>query len=117
MDQGSPKLDIILLPGVAFDENFNRVSHARRRSVLTCQLGRGKGYYDRFLQRYCANHPKPLLCTLEATLQAATNPAVALALSPQLLPAGQTVPHDSGDVPLDGIIHPGGIMMREQAHA
>jgi 5-formyltetrahydrofolate cyclo-ligase len=26
MDQGSPKLDLILLPGVAFDSDFNRVS-------------------------------------------------------------------------------------------
>ncbi|XP_039628671.1 5,10-methenyltetrahydrofolate synthetase (5-formyltetrahydrofolate cyclo-ligase) isoform X1 [Polypterus senegalus] len=37
-------LDLILMPGLGFDKNGNR-------------LGRGKGYYDSFLER-CLKHPK-----------------------------------------------------------
>ncbi|KAG8145108.1 putative 5-formyltetrahydrofolate cyclo-ligase protein [Naja naja] len=37
-------LDLILMPGLGFDKTGNR-------------LGRGKGYYDTYLQR-CLQHPK-----------------------------------------------------------
>jgi 5-formyltetrahydrofolate cyclo-ligase len=37
------KLDLILMPGVAFDSKLNR-------------LGHGKGFYDHFLARYMALH-------------------------------------------------------------
>jgi 5-formyltetrahydrofolate cyclo-ligase len=38
----NPKPDIIIIPGVAFDSNCNR-------------LGRGKGFYDRFLAKHELN--------------------------------------------------------------
>ncbi|WVF66768.1 5-formyltetrahydrofolate cyclo-ligase [Kwoniella sp. CBS 6097] len=78
-------LDLILIPGVAFDEECNR-------------LGRGKAYYDRFLLSYTAKKPSPLL--------------VALALSPQMLPSGERVPTTELDFRLDGVISPEGIVWR-----
>jgi 5-formyltetrahydrofolate cyclo-ligase len=74
----SPKT-LIVVPGFAFDRQGNR-------------LGRGKGFYDRFLR--------------EARTQAARNnapppPAIAVCLSEQLL---DEVPHGALDQPVDGII-------------
>ncbi|KAH9976531.1 5-formyltetrahydrofolate cyclo-ligase [Russula compacta] len=76
-------LDVILIPGVAFDRSLAR-------------LGHGKGYYDRFLSSYATlatarAHPKPLF--------------VALALRDQVLAAGQ-VPIGESDVPVDMIVTP-----------
>ncbi|WVQ94381.1 5-formyltetrahydrofolate cyclo-ligase [Kwoniella sp. CBS 9459] len=78
-------LDLILIPGVAFDEQCNR-------------LGRGKAYYDRFLLSYTSKRPSPLL--------------VALALSPQILPPGERVPTTELDFRLDAVISPEGIVRR-----
>ncbi|KTW29982.1 5-formyltetrahydrofolate cyclo-ligase [Pneumocystis jirovecii RU7] len=69
-------LDLILVPGVAFDRNLNR-------------LGHGKGYYDTYFARmedWCRKHH------LHMPLK------VGLALKEQLVDA---VPVDSSDVKLD----------------
>nr|ODN85734.1 5-formyltetrahydrofolate cyclo-ligase [Cryptococcus depauperatus CBS 7841] len=86
MDPKSPGLDLILIPGVAFDKDCNR-------------LGRGKAYYDRFLQVYTSSRPRPLL--------------VAIALGPQILPPDEKVPTTESDFQLDGVISPSGIIWRE----
>ncbi|KAK7441047.1 hypothetical protein VKT23_016831 [Stygiomarasmius scandens] len=64
-------LDMILVPGVAFDRTMSR-------------LGHGKGYYDRYITSYVASgRPRPLL--------------VALALREQLL---DPIDNDRGSVPM-----------------
>lgn len=79
-DASTENLEVILLPGLAFDRSLSR-------------LGHGKGYYDRFLSTYitAAKRPRPLL--------------VALALQQQLLDAGQ-VPITDSDWKVDMIITP-----------
>jgi len=61
---GLKELDLVITPGVAFDKKGNR-------------LGRGKGYYDRFLSKI----PKD-------------TPAIGLAFKLQILPVVPTTPHD-----------------------
>ena len=58
------ELDLVITPGVAFDKKGNR-------------LGRGKGYYDRFLSRI----PKD-------------TPSIGLAFNLQILPVVPTTSHD-----------------------
>ncbi|KZT71933.1 nagb/rpia/CoA transferase-like protein [Daedalea quercina L-15889] len=87
LDDGTPDLDLILLPGVAFDRSMSR-------------LGHGKGYYDRFISSYAAaksaeGQRKPLL--------------VALALREQILDAGQ-VPIAPHDWKMDVIAGPDGLL-------
>jgi len=82
-DEDSTPLDVILIPGVAFDRSLGR-------------LGHGKGYYDRFLSSYSSlalarGHPKPLF--------------VGLALREQVLDAGQ-VPVGTKDVSVDVVVTP-----------
>lgn len=50
---GTEKLDMIVMPGMAFDKGLSR-------------LGHGKGFYDYFLQRYRSSKgaPMPFLGTL-----------------------------------------------------
>ncbi|KAK6992701.1 5-formyltetrahydrofolate cyclo-ligase [Favolaschia claudopus] len=70
-------LDLILLPGLAFDRSSSR-------------LGHGKGYYDRFITAYTQNdRPPPLL--------------VGLALGEQLLNPN-TIPTASHDWKMDCIV-------------
>ncbi|KAL9107215.1 MAG: hypothetical protein Q9227_007839 [Pyrenula ochraceoflavens] len=77
-----PLLDIIVLPGVAFD-------------VRKARLGHGKGYYDRYLQEYRACLPEryPQMPYL-----------VGIALQEQLLGAEESIPTDSTDWYLDEIV-------------
>ncbi|WVR03037.1 5-formyltetrahydrofolate cyclo-ligase [Kwoniella sp. DSM 27419] len=86
MNDPAGPLDLILVPGVAFDAECNR-------------LGRGKAYYDRFLLTYTTKRASPLL--------------VALALSPQILPQGERVPTTEHDFRLDGVISPEGLVWRQ----
>ncbi|KAF8263196.1 5-formyltetrahydrofolate cyclo-ligase [Lactarius quietus] len=82
-DEDSTPLDVILMPGVAFDRSLAR-------------LGHGKGYYDRFLTSY----------TSLASARGRTKPLfVALALREQVLTAGD-VPVGANDVRVDMIVTP-----------
>ncbi|KAL7421663.1 hypothetical protein Q5752_003432 [Cryptotrichosporon argae] len=87
-DASADKLDLVLLPGVAFDETCER-------------LGRGKAFYDTFLSSYTAAKARPLL--------------VALALDCQLMPAGTAIPTTANDFQLDGVLGPRGIIWRKGA--
>ncbi|KAI0204957.1 5-formyltetrahydrofolate cyclo-ligase [Astrocystis sublimbata] len=87
-------LDLILLPGVAFD--LDPDTGAVRR------LGHGKGFYDYFLHRYA-------LATKSGGNATNDGPSVllyALALREQLLSptSGEAVPVAPHDQPLDGVI-------------
>lgn len=68
-------LDLILMPGLGFDKNGNR-------------LGRGKGFYDLYLQR-SMKHPKGKPYT------------IALAFKEQLC---EQVPVDDSDILIDEIL-------------
>lgn len=88
-DADCDNLDLILVPGVAFDRSLSR-------------LGHGKGYYDRFITSYSSStgRSKPIL--------------VALALEQQLLEHGQ-VPMFDHDWKMDMIIAPDRVITAPQA--
>ncbi|KAI1889720.1 hypothetical protein AGOR_G00165850 [Albula goreensis] len=69
-------LDLILMPGLGFDKSGNR-------------LGRGKGFYDSYLER-CRKHPKGKPYT------------IGLAFKEQMC---QEVPVDENDIPIDEVLH------------
>ncbi|KAH7923451.1 5-formyltetrahydrofolate cyclo-ligase [Leucogyrophana mollusca] len=75
-DASCEALDMILVPGVAFDRSLSR-------------LGHGKGFYDRFITSYAASRPRPFL--------------VALALGQQLV---DEVPIAEHDWKMDVIVTP-----------
>lgn len=86
-------LDLILMPGVAFDTDPDTGTIRR--------LGHGKGFYDYFLHRYA-------LRSTEKDKASDGHPAVllyALALREQFLAAssGESVPVGPHDQPIDGL--------------
>jgi 5-formyltetrahydrofolate cyclo-ligase len=74
LDLASSHRMLVAAPGLAFDRKGNR-------------LGRGKGYYDRFLVR--------------ARREASAITTIAVCFSEQVVPA---VPHGESDQRLDGIV-------------
>ena len=85
-------LDLILLPGVAFD--IDPQSRAIRR------LGHGRGFYDYFLHRYALATPAG-----KAPGHGRSVLLYALALQEQLLPPDgqEAVPVGPHDQPIDGV--------------
>ncbi|OQR96709.1 5-formyltetrahydrofolate cyclo-ligase [Achlya hypogyna] len=75
-------IDVVLVPGVAFDAHRNR-------------LGHGKGYYDCFFQRYALRNGGELPAT------------IGLALDVQMVPAVPTSDHDKV---LDMVATPTGVL-------
>lgn len=76
-----PLLDVILVPGVAFDLNGGRIGH-------------GAGYYDDFAQRYRHYNGQEALW-------------LGLALEEQII---DSVPMDEHDRRLDGLVTPKGVV-------
>lgn len=85
-------LDLIIMPGVAFDTKCRR-------------LGHGRGFYDFFLQRY-----KDRAASAEKKNEMPF--LVGLALEEQLLPEGQSVPTNDTDWPVDALIVGDGRVIR-----
>ncbi|KAF1980504.1 5-formyltetrahydrofolate cyclo-ligase-like protein [Bimuria novae-zelandiae CBS 107.79] len=81
-------LDLIVMPGMAFDSSFSR-------------LGHGKGFYDYFLRRCHDASRVPF--------------RVGLSLTEQLLPPDETVPMDDTDFRLDALITGDGELRRAKA--
>ncbi|KAL7271960.1 hypothetical protein RUND412_005251 [Rhizina undulata] len=88
-------LDLIVMPGVAFDYGFSR-------------LGHGKGYYDYFLARY-----KQVMQQKEGEGEVKMPLLVALAFKEQVLKDG-AVPVNSSDWPMDMIVTGEGKLLRKQ---
>ncbi|KAJ4312482.1 hypothetical protein N0V94_007413 [Neodidymelliopsis sp. IMI 364377] len=78
-------LDLIVMPGMAFDSGFGR-------------LGHGKGFYDFFLSRCQQVSRMPF--------------RVGLSLTEQLLPPNESVPMDQSDFRLDALITGDGELRR-----
>ncbi|PYH96530.1 5-formyltetrahydrofolate cyclo-ligase [Aspergillus ellipticus CBS 707.79] len=82
--KGPYGLDLIVMPGMAFDQGFRR-------------LGHGKGYYDHFLTRYSTG--------MESTITAPELPSlVALCLHEQMLAPTEEIPVADHDWPVDVVI-------------
>ncbi|GAD95897.1 5-formyltetrahydrofolate cyclo-ligase [Paecilomyces variotii No. 5] len=83
-ERKSSGLDLIVMPGMAFDQSLRR-------------LGHGKGYYDRFLARYSKGDGSK-----ESTPQKPF--LVALALKEQILHPPEEIPVSEHDWPVDAVI-------------
>ncbi|KAI9704797.1 MAG: hypothetical protein M1836_006577 [Candelina mexicana] len=83
-DSGKAGLDMIVMPGMAFDEDLNR-------------LGHGKGFYDYFLKRY-QDSTRGMIKEVKMPF------LVGLALNEQVLHHGQEIPTSTSDWPLDALI-------------
>ncbi|KAI4326668.1 hypothetical protein MLD38_031956 [Melastoma candidum] len=92
--QANDPVDLLLLPGLAFDRSGRR-------------LGRGGGYYDVFLSRYQElargrSWKQPLLVALSYSVQI---------MNEEFIPVTPT------DVPIDALVHPGGVIPISSAAA
>jgi 5-formyltetrahydrofolate cyclo-ligase len=96
-------LDLIVMPGMAFDASFGR-------------LGHGKGFYDFFLSRCHQVARMPFRGKNYWYLRLAdglTNHVkVGLSLTEQLLPPNESVPMDKTDFRLDALITGDGALRR-----
>jgi len=92
---GTVKLDMIVMPGLAFDRKHRR-------------LGHGKGYYDLFLCRYHAQRQIQDRNVASGEDVAASGERmpylVGLALNEQVLPEGESIPTGPLDCSLDAVI-------------
>ncbi|PGG99179.1 5-formyltetrahydrofolate cyclo-ligase [Helicocarpus griseus UAMH5409] len=78
-------LDLIVVPGVAFDEQLRR-------------LGHGKGYYDHYINRLTNKRNVEGNATMQKPY------LVALALGEQLLPPNEKIPVAGHDWPVDALV-------------
>jgi 5-formyltetrahydrofolate cyclo-ligase len=95
LSKHSQPLDMILMPGVAFDTD--------PKSGLVRRLGHGKGFYDYFLHRYTQSHESQIE---KWVVGPGTDVSLyGLALEEQFLDsdAGPSVPVGEHDNPLHGL--------------
>lgn len=95
-------LDLIVMPGMAFDSGFGR-------------LGHGKGFYDYFLARCHQTSHKPFRGKnyWYWSRGGLTNRCqVGLSLTEQFLPPDESVPMDSSDYCLDALVTGDGALHR-----
>lgn len=102
-DSISDGLDLIVMPGMAFDTGFGR-------------LGHGKGFYDFFLSRCQHVSRMPFrgknYWYLNMSAGLTNHVKVGLSLTEQLLPPNESVPMDQSDFRLDALITGDGELRR-----
>ncbi|WEW59578.1 5-formyltetrahydrofolate cyclo-ligase family protein [Emydomyces testavorans] len=84
IEKNNAGLDLIVMPGLAFDESFGR-------------LGHGKGYYDHFVMKCRGQQGDSTSAIRKPYL-------VALTLKEQILPPSAHVPAAEYDIPVDALI-------------
>jgi 5-formyltetrahydrofolate cyclo-ligase len=98
-------LDLIVMPGMAFDSNYGR-------------LGHGKGFYDSFLTRCHQVSRMPFRGKNDwyfARGGLTNHVKVGLSLTEQFLPHNESVPMDSSDYRLDALVTGDGALHRATA--